>query len=55
MSAELLARRKAEMEELFAAHRVAPGDPGYVYDREVEFGVGKIESGWDECSSSEDF
>ena len=43
------------MDQLFEAHRVRPGDPGYVYNQEVDFGLGKIESGWDESGSSQEF
>ena len=55
VSAELLAQKKAEMDQLFEAHQVRPGDPGYVYNQEVDFGLGKMESGWDESSSSQEF
>ena len=49
-----LAGRKAEMDLLFNANRLKPGDPGYVYDREVDYsGQAKIESGWDSDSASE--
>ena len=51
-----LAKRKAEMEVLFEANRLQPGDKGYVYDKEVEFGQIKIENGWDsDDESSNDF
>ena len=53
---EQLAKRKAQMDVLFEANRLQPGDEGYVYDKEVEFGRPKIESGWDsEEESSNEF
>lgn len=53
---EQLAKRKARMDVLFEANRLQPGDEGYVYDKEVEFGRPKIESGWDsEEESSNEF
>lgn len=50
-----LEERKAEMDILFEANRIKPGDKGYEYDREVEFGGAKIESGWDSASSDLEF
>ncbi len=44
---DYLARKKAEMETVYLAHRSKPGDKDYVYDKEVDFNEGKIESGWD--------
>ena len=53
---EQLAKRKAQMDVLFEANRLQRGDKGYVYDKEVEFGQPKIESGWDsEEESSNEF
>lgn len=43
-----LSRRKADMDKEFEKNRVRPGDEDFVYDKEVEFNEGKIESGWDE-------
>ncbi len=40
-------QRKAEMEKEFKQKQVKPGDPGYVYDKEVKFEPAKMESGWD--------
>ena len=42
-----LAKRKAKMDLLYEANRLKPGDEGYVYDKEVGFEDGKMESGWD--------
>lgn len=52
-SEEVLAQRKAEMEVLFEAHRLRPGDVGYQYDKEVEFTGPRMESGWDSEDSSD--
>ena len=43
-----LDKRKAAMDENFEKNRLRPGDEDYVYDKEVEFNEGKIESGWDD-------
>ena len=43
-----LNRRKADMDKEFEKNRIRPGDEDFVYDKEVEFNEGKIESGWDE-------
>lgn len=43
-----LDKRKAAMDEDFEKNRLRPGDADYVYDKEVEFNEGKIESGWDD-------
>ena len=43
-----LDKRKAAMDEDFEKNRLRPGDADYVYDKEVEFNGGKIESGWDD-------
>lgn len=43
-----LDKRKAAMDEDFEKNRLRPGDVDYVYDKEVEFNEGKIESGWDD-------
>lgn len=43
-----LNRRKADMDKEFEKNRIRPGDEEFVYDKEVEFNEGKIESGWDE-------
>lgn len=43
-----LDKRKAAMDEDFEKNRIRPGDEDYVYDKEVEFNEGKIESGWDD-------
>ena len=43
-----LDKRKADMDKEFEKNRVRPGDEDFVYDKEVDFDAGKIESGWDE-------
>ncbi|KAJ7394839.1 Centrosomal protein of 19 kDa [Desmophyllum pertusum] len=43
-----LDKRKADMDKDFEKHRVKPNDEDFVYDKEVDFNVGKMESGWDE-------
>ena len=40
------------MDVLFEANRLKPGDDGYEYDKEVNFGGPKMESGWDSENSS---
>jgi hypothetical protein len=39
---------KAKMEAVFEAHRVAPGDAGFVYDKRAEFSPAVAASEWDE-------
>lgn len=43
-----LDKRKAEMDKDFEKNRIKPGDEDFVYDKEVEFNEGKMESGWDD-------
>lgn len=43
-----LDKRKADMDKDFEKNRIKPGDEDFVYDKEVEFNEGKIESGWDD-------
>ncbi len=50
-----LAQRKEEMESVFQAHQLKPGDQNYVYDKDLDFDVPKIESGWDSDDSISDF
>ena len=52
VSEEELIKKKAEMEQLFEANRLKPGDEGYSYEIEKDFGGAKIESGWDSDDSS---
>ena len=47
-------KRKAKMEMKFKQKQVKPGDPDFVYDKEVKFDVPKMESGWDGSSDSSD-
>ena len=54
VSEEELVKRKAEMDQLYEANRLKPGDKGYEYEKEKDFSGGeKIESGWDSDSSSD--
>lgn len=55
VSQEVLLEKKAEMDVLFEANQLKPGDKGYEYDKEVEFGGSKIESGWDSDGSTSEF
>ena len=55
VSQEVLLEKKAEMDVLFEANRLKPGDERYEYDKEVEFGGSKIESGWDSDGSTSEF
>ena len=43
-----LDKRKADMDKDFEKNRLRPGDDGFVYDKEVDFTTGKMESGWDD-------
>ena len=40
-------KRMLEMETEFEKKKVKPGDPNFVYDKEINFDGPKIESGWD--------
>lgn len=46
-----LALAKAKMDQAFQAHRLKPGDPGFEYDRQLEFSAPKEEASWDEDGS----
>ena len=48
-----LEKRKALMDEEFEKHRIKPGETNFEYDKEVEFDVGKLESGWDDDEYSD--
>lgn len=52
---QTLAQRKEQMNILFEAHCLNPGDKDYEYDRQQDFGPAKIESGWDSDTSSQEF
>ena len=43
-----LDKRKEIMDEEFEKNRIRPDDANFEYDKEVEFDIGKVESGWDE-------
>jgi len=55
VSTEELKQKKDEMEVLFEANQVKPGEPNYEYDKEVDFELGKVESGWDSDHTHSDF
>ncbi|XP_075243003.1 uncharacterized protein LOC142337562 isoform X2 [Convolutriloba macropyga] len=49
-----LRKKKLAMEETFEKHRILPGDPNYIYDKEVNFDEGdKLDCDWDLDSDSE--
>ena len=54
---EVLQRKKKEMDVLFESNRVRPGDEGWQYDKEVEFGgddgEDKLSCGWDDESEED--
>ncbi|XP_010870160.1 centrosomal protein of 19 kDa [Esox lucius] len=53
---EDLARKKAQMDELFECNRRQKDDPGFVYDLEVEFKAeGREPCSWDEETSDDGF
>jgi centrosomal protein CEP19 len=41
------------MENVFAANVVKPGDPGYVYDKQVEFTTPTQANEWDDEEDEE--
>mmetsp|Transcript_14938 Transcript_14938/g.22478 ORF Transcript_14938/g.22478 Transcript_14938/m.22478 type:complete len:146 (+) Transcript_14938:53-490(+) len=47
---EKLMKAKAQMDVNFEKHRILPGDPGYVWDKQVEFEEGDEDCDWDEDS-----
>jgi centrosomal protein CEP19 len=50
-----LQRRKELMDLNFERNRVKSGDPGFVYDKQVDFSQDlKVESGWDEVAAEEE-
>ena len=58
VSDEVLEQKKQEMDELFEKNRLQPGDEGFEYDKEVDFGdeSEKVSCGWDSSNSGvEDF
>ena len=47
---------KAKMNKDFLVKQIKPGDPDYEYDKEVDFGSGKlgaVECDWDESEDSD--
>ena len=54
-STNVLLQKKEEMDILFEANRVTPGDKDWVYDKVVDFGEGdKLSCGWDDESENSD-
>lgn len=51
LSKDELDRHKDWMDVQFFKNQVRPGDPGYNYDVQVEFGEARVESGWDSDES----
>ncbi|XP_049775215.1 centrosomal protein of 19 kDa-like [Schistocerca cancellata] len=51
-----LIRKKEIMDEIFNKHRISPGDPGFIYDKRVDFekGTTKVKSEWDSDGGSDD-
>lgn len=45
---------KAAMEEDFKRHQLRPGDPGYEYDRQLEFAPPTEKNEWDDSSDEEE-
>ncbi|KAL9970638.1 hypothetical protein ACROYT_G023048 [Oculina patagonica] len=43
-----LDKRKADMDKDFEKNRIRPEDEDFVYDKEVDFNEGRMESGWDD-------
>ena len=50
-----LRRAKEDMNKGFEQNALRPGDPGYEYNKEVDFGSAVEESGWDDEESDEDY
>lgn len=51
---EQLARKKKVMNSSFEKNQLKPGDPGYEYDKQIEYDTTeKVEAGWD--SPDDDF
>lgn len=54
---EVVQQRKREMDVLFESNRVRPGDEGWQYDKEVDFGgddgEDKLSCGWDDESGED--
>ncbi|XP_063597253.1 centrosomal protein of 19 kDa-like [Penaeus indicus] len=51
---ETAEQKEQIMDDTFQKNQLKPGDPGYEYDKQVDFDTAeKLEAGWD--SSEEDF
>eukprot|EP00636_Phaeomonas_parva_P016459 CAMPEP_0118886082 /NCGR_PEP_ID=MMETSP1163-20130328/24301_1 /TAXON_ID=124430 /ORGANISM="Phaeomonas parva, Strain CCMP2877" /LENGTH=150 /DNA_ID=CAMNT_0006824217 /DNA_START=71 /DNA_END=523 /DNA_ORIENTATION=+ len=46
-SNEIVNKAKEDMDEAFQRSRITKDDPNWVYDKEVDFGDGEEDSGWD--------
>jgi len=58
VSEEALKQKKQEMDKLFEKNYLQPGDKGFEYDKEIDFGdeSDKVSCGWDSSNSGvEDF
>ena len=54
VSEQVLTKRKEEMDVLFEANRVKPGDEEWVYDKQVNFDEeDKVSCGWDSSDRSD--
>lgn len=55
---DVLRRKKEIMDQTFIQNRIKPGDPEFVYDKQVDFDTNineKVESGWDAEESDDLF
>ena len=55
---DVLRRKKEIMDQTFNKNRIKPGDPEFVYDKQVDFDKNvneKVESGWDAEESDDLF
>ena len=50
-----LVQAKKEMDVLFMANMLKPGDPGYVYDVRKDFGVPTDSNGWDTTDDEDEY
>jgi centrosomal protein CEP19 len=55
---DVLQQKKEIMDQTFNKNRIKPGDPEFVYDKQVDFDTNlneKVESGWDAEESDDLF
>jgi hypothetical protein len=45
---------KSRMSLQFENNRLLPGDPGFVFDKQVEFEAPEVESGWDDADEEDE-